>query len=1162
MIIKKLELQGFKSFAEKTKIIFHSGITSIVGPNGTGKSNIVDALIWTLGGKKLKSLRGERSENVIFNGNTQRPPLGMADVVLHLGNKDEQWTINHRIYRSGESEYRLNGKPVRLKDIQDFLWKQGVGEKEYFVIEQGSIGVFLSSKPVEKRALLEDAAGTAYYKDKKRQAQNKLENSEQNLDRLEDIISEVSKSKNSLQRQAQAARRYRKLREKTRHLSLLLYRKKIENLEKNHQEADQNYQKILQQENNVLRKLKEEEKKLNAKRKEVWIVEKEIQGEQQNIFTLKSQLSRTETEKDKQKKRIDFFEEKEKRAQKDNKDLKEELINLNKEKTKLKEELNTHNQTLLKKQEELKQTEKNTQWSQQELNQWQEKIDTLRQEYFQKISEKTENKNQLTSIDKDIEIIQKQEQKNRSQIETETNLLKQKEKEMAQLEKEISLSRDELKKKKNVLEMNNNSLDQLNLELKKLDSQISDLYKTKDKHSHHLHALERLKEKQKGRNESSTPSKSVGLLAELMESDSAHTPLIDVFWKEEAKAYLISIPDFLSLLSQKKASGNFLLLSEQNKSSISPKVLNSPEVVGLLKTKVRSDKKIEPYFSQLEEAVIVKDLKSTVELWSKHPHFHYITLEGDVLYSSGLLKCGMKKEGIFTLTQEIKTVKKKIEETNEKITPLDSQLKEKSQHQKNLKHLNSKQEEEKEKLERKIQELERDKQDKQEEKEKISENISLFKQELNILKQEKSPLLKKREKIEKTIHQIEEKEKWLKQKLENREKQFGSLQKKFDQDKNNLYTLKSRVELLQEKIKNLKSQLQSIKERTQSIKIKQSSLEQEIQTSQEDQKKAEQSIGELEKKIQTLEKNKDQKESLLKQKESQLKVIQEEEKEMEERMESLREQRDERKEERVKWEIKKAERERDLANLEESCWQELKKSPEEIKKEISLESTTLPNIEESLSKAQQKLQKFNSVNFMAEEEYESQKKRYEFLTQQKKDLRESISSTREAIRKIDQESKNQFLKALDEVNQHFSEVFSLLFQGGKAELSLTHPHQPLESGIEITAQPPGKKVQNLNLLSGGEKSLTSLAFFFALFRYRPIPFCILDEVDAGLDEANLVRFLNLMKQIKNQTQFLLITHNFKTMEVSDYIYGTTMAEPNITQVYSLQLDKKKLEQTK
>src|SRR5512143_614800 len=230
MIIKKLELQGFKSFADRTKVAFHPGITAIVGPNGTGKSNLVDALLWVQGGHRQKTVRGDRTEDVIFNGNAKKPALSMADVVLTLGSDDEELVVSHRVFRSGESEDRLNGKTARLKDVQDELWKHAIGETEYFVIEQGAIGNFVTAKPTEKRALIEEAAGTAYYKDKKRQAQTKLENTEINLTRLEDIIAEVEKAKNSLQRQAQAANRYRRLRERIRELTSHHYERKFETL--------------------------------------------------------------------------------------------------------------------------------------------------------------------------------------------------------------------------------------------------------------------------------------------------------------------------------------------------------------------------------------------------------------------------------------------------------------------------------------------------------------------------------------------------------------------------------------------------------------------------------------------------------------------------------------------------------------------------------------------------------------------------------------------------------------------------------------------------------------------------------------------------------------------------------------------------------------------
>lgn len=334
-------------------------------------------------------------------------------------------------------------------------------------------------------------------------------------------------------------------------------------------------------------------------------------------------------------------------------------------------------------------------------------------------------------------------------------------------------------------------------------------------------------------------------------------------------------------------------------------------------------------------------------------------------------------------------------------------------------------------------------------------------------------------------------------------------------------------------------------------------LAEEIEVSKVEEKKSRARIQEFSSQASQLEKEIAEKESQEVDHESRFKSAQNEQQAMEQKLEERREVYEAKKEERVQWEIKKAERDRDIANCEESCWQELKKTLDEVKKDVPMESLPEINVEDHLSKAKEKLQTFKAVNLMAEEEYLIQKERYEFLTQQRDDLRDSIDTTKEVIRKIDQESKTQFMNALHEVNKNFKDVFSILFEGGHAELKLVDPNLPLESGVEIIAQPPGKKVQSLGLLSGGEKSLTSLAFFFGLFRYKPTPFCILDEVDAALDERNLTRFLNLMKKIKDQTQFIIITHNFKTMEVADYIYGTSMGEPNITTVYAMKMDKRK-----
>jgi chromosome segregation protein len=1156
MIIKKIELQGFKSFPERTKILFHPGITSIVGPNGTGKSNIVDALLWVLGGQRMKSQRAERSGDVIFNGNAKKTPLGMADVTLFLKDDDEELAINHRLFRSGESEYRLNGKLARLKEIQDSLWKRDIAEKEYFVIEQGQIGLFLNSKPSEKRLYLEEAAGTAFYKDKKKQAQSKLEDSEQNLIRLEDIIAEVSRAKNSLARQAGAAIRYKKLREKIRQLKSLHYRKKIALLEKNLHETIQHFEDCLNQETSSVSRLKTEEKDLGKKRAELWNLEKSIKDFEKRLLSQKSQLGRLETEKEKEEKRIEFFAENKKRASETTEEIKAEISQLEKNTTEAAQNLEIFSEQLRKKQEDLKQAVESSQASQAKLLTWVDKIKTLRSEYLEKISEHTETKNEGVKLEKERELILRQKEKLERQLQEGQNLLQEKEKELERQKDELIRTQElEAEKEKTSLSRQK-MLDEILVSFEKLQNKISEMERRKDEALHYLQALEKLEKEERGSAGGEDMPGAIGLLADLLEADAEHAPLIDLIWKEEAKATLIPVQDYLKMAENKELKGHFLLLSSQKKDEPSGEILKEPQVLGLFKSYLRPSPRIKDFLAQLQEAVMVNDVKSAIQLWLRFPSFSYLTLNGDLLLSSGLLKLGQKKEGIFTLSQEIKRLKETIGLLQKGIEPLSLERKEKTEQIQILEEEVRKEKGFLAQHQEKIEEIEKEITFKQKEKDNIKTQLDLLEDESRILTQEQEALDKKIDDLAGRRRTLEEEETALKNLLEEKEGQDSTLQEENEQRKKYFFELKGSIDLLQEKIRNLNDHLQSQRQRKESLKSKIDSLQEEIKNCEVEQSQSKEKIASLSQEIREAKEEGKRLETELSLKDSNLQLQKKELEEMEKKIEESREECERRKEERVKWEISKAERERDFVNLEESCWQDLKKSTKEVKEEISEKMILETNVEEKLAKAEEELQKFKSVNLMAEEEYLVQKKRYDFLIAQKKDLRDSIDATREAIQKIDEESKSQFLKALAEVNTNLQDIFSILFNGGNAELKLVDSSQPLESGVEIIAQPPGKRVQSLSLLSGGEKTLTSLAFFFALFRYKPTPFCILDEVDAALDDVNLTRFLELMKKTKSQTQFIIITHNVKTMEVADYIYGTTMAEPNITSLYSIKLEKK------
>ncbi|MBN1224262.1 MAG: chromosome segregation protein SMC, partial [Candidatus Aminicenantes bacterium] len=816
--------------------------------------------------------------------------------------------------------------------------------------------------------------------------------------------------------------------------------------------------------------------------------------------------------------------------------------------------------TLIAKEQELDKAGRVTQVSDEELKTRQAKIEDLRGRLLQKLSIQTEIKNEAGRSEKELELILRQEEKLKSRTKEEQTLLSGKDEEVLTYEEELKHLQQKLEDNTAGIDQDKAAMESLSAELNDLRNKLTDMDKEKDGSLHHLHALEKIVEKERSKDIPENIPGSIGLLADLIEADSENTLLVDVFWKEEAKANLIAAETFLKNLPQEKLKGLYLLISSKKPNAFPPGLRRDSRVEGFLKACVRPDPKVKESFGQLQEAVIVPDVKTAVTLWLDYPDINCLTRNGDLLLSSGLLKLGPKKEGLIALGQEVKSIKEKIAGLEQKMQPLSAKLEEKSREKAQLEDQIQQGSMLRRNLEQTVADKEKEKKFSLTEKEKIESNITLFKGELSVLVEEKQEKSLNLEKLKEEVRSLENEEDDLKIEVGREEEELSRLRGKREETKNFYFELQSGVDILKEKINSTQGRILSLKQRIQATESKIVGLDRETKKLEEEKTRSQQLSSELGEKSSQLETEIGEREQSLSESEARLTQVQQEQQDMENRIEELRRIHEEKKEERVQQEIKKAQGDRDIANCEESCWQELKKTLDEVKKEVALEIIVDHDVEEELSDAKDKLDKLKAVNLMAEEEYLIQKERFDFLTDQRNDLRESIDTTQEAIRKIDQESKTQFLTALKEVNKNFQDVFAVLFEGGHAELKLTDPNQPLESGIDIIAQPPGKKVQSLSLLSGGEKTLTSLAFLFGLFRYKPTPFCILDEVDAALDEVNLGRFLKLMKKIKNQTQFIIITHNFKSMEVADYIYGTTMAEPNITSIYAMKLEKKDEEQ--
>ncbi len=676
MIIKRLELQGFKTFPERTKLVFNPGITIIIGPNGTGKSNIVEAIQWVLGGQRVKTVRGEKTEDAIFNGTLNRTAMGMADVTLVLQNSEEEMQINHRVFRSGESEYRLGGKAVRLRDIQDELWKKAISENKYFVIEQGAIGTFVTSKPTEKRALIEEAAGTAYYKDKKRLAENKLADSEQNLVRLEDIIAEVAKARNSLARQAGAAERYRALREEVRALTAGHFRVREEQLLAGQRDLQAKYEESLAAEHESADRLAEAEKSVQALRREAWDLERSLKDGRENLFSLRSQVARAESEREREIRRTEFFEEKRRKAAADTDELLADLLQIERGLVQAEEDLGTGRSSLTKAGAEAEDLERAQADAEGAVEPWVRRVAELRAGLVGKFADLTEARNEGARLEKEIELIRRQEAKARDRKTGTESRIGEKEREAEDLGDRESRRRADIAGKEEALARMEETLAGTRTAIETAQAGLASLREKRDEDAYHLQALRKFEEKERGSEPLFDVEGALGPFTDLLESDPDDAPLVDVFWKEETRATLIEAADLLRNLDAREVRGRFLLLPERTKDRPAPPEINHPDVIGMLRGRLRPNPRLAGRLPELEDALIVRDIRTAIRLWLDHPALSFVSLTGDVLTSGGLLKLGRREEGLFTLAQEIKELERKLARHEDGIRPAAAALEE------------------------------------------------------------------------------------------------------------------------------------------------------------------------------------------------------------------------------------------------------------------------------------------------------------------------------------------------------------------------------------------------------------------------------------------------------------------------------------------------------
>ncbi len=1112
VILKKIEIFGFKTFPLRNEIFLKEGANVIIGPNGSGKSNILDALVWALGETKISNLRGGKTEDIIFIGNSKRKPLSSAEVSLVFSMENgEEKRIFRKAFRDGESIFRLDSKRVRLKDITEETYKLGIGDRKYFFIEQGMIGNIITMGALEKRALIEEAAGISRYREKKKEAYRKLIEAENNLNILNNILEEVRVELELWEKEFDKLKRYKTIKKEFRDIRKQIYLLKLTSLEKRKSDI----QKVLKsqwEELESLRILQKEaerkhteydsefwqlEKIINSKRDDYYALKEKVEIKRKELLSTKDKLKTNRETQEKNKRWIENSEELIKELEKRDKEIKEIILNLEEEIDKIKEQ-----RYLLEENRENKKIE---------FGKLKEDFERITNNYLELISNKSDTKNKVSYLEEFVKTALVKVEKIESEI---VSLKKEKEKLLSEKSEKEKIKYKDFTEKKNELLRKKSEffkkLKEKEKKIKNIEFSLQKLYALKNEYQKRLDSI--------------LNERKLGIGNNLSIKSTLPEPL--AFFLEELFGLIPYKGNF--------EEGNSYILKQEKVSSIYKEYINSPNI---------------EYFPDVKKE---KNLQSAIKSW-ENKKSNYITEDGFLITANGEIYKG-KKKGVI-LYKEL------LEDNSHKIKTKESELRK----------LNGERDsilKDYEKIETEIKKLEEREREEDEKRRKTEEEIKILEtklenmeKQLSIITKEKESLLKESSLYKKQLKELEERMKEIlerEQIIEEEKLKTGELLKSVESEisavEEEYKIINNKYFDIEKEYISLKKELEGISERVKGEKERIKTLKKEIEILTKEEKELEALIEKLKKEISSEDKILKQKDEEINKLTSEGSELNSKKVEIEKRLKKLNRKINSINNSINEKEIERATIERDIINLEENLWNELTMTLEEVKNvDITESETNLLRKEETLKKS---LEELSEVRFEAESEYNKFKEKNDFYTKQKEDIENSIANIREAIDKIDQESIKRFTETLEKINIHFNEVFKILFGGGSAKVNLLDESDILNSGVELKVKPPGKKLKNIQLLSGGEKALASIAFLFSMFRFKPSPICVLDEVDAPLDEANISKLLNLIREMKTSTQFLIVTHNPKTLEIADAIYGVTMNEPGVSLVYSIDVPEK------
>ncbi|NOY85677.1 MAG: chromosome segregation protein SMC [Deltaproteobacteria bacterium] len=1186
MKLKRLEIQGFKSFPDRTVFDFHpGGLTVVVGPNGCGKSNIVDAVRWTLGEQSAKLLRGQMMEDVIFNGSDRRKPMGLAEVTLLFdndGSLNGQWkdyaeiSISRRLYRTGESDYIINGVPCRLKDVKELLADAGGSSRGYSIVEQGRISLLVNSRPEEKRALIEEAAGVLKYRMRRIEAERKLERTKQNLLRVSDIIREVKRQLDSLKRSAAKARRYRRFRDELAGLVLRLRFVEFGGIDGELGRLEEELSVktgMLEAKEVALSGLEAREETLRV---DLAAGEDQIAGFYETVRSIESEIARLEGDISVRESSISSLEERIIRLNGDEARLREKCEMERTERVQLELELKGIEDEYLRYDEELKEALSLFEEVEAELKAARESMDESRSNLFTIESERLRLVSEIESGRRSLESIERRKNEILHREEELGARFRKACDSISHGESHVEQSRNDRDKLSGDLRNHRDALSKSREELSILEEEISSVSERLAEVRGLQKTLASMEDEMEGFSDGvrgvmtefagSDSSGVLGVVADYIEVPQKFEIAVMAVLGERLQHVIVDRPERgLSAVDYLKersiGRGGFIPMSPRSGDSPHDGLRNvkGDGVLGPLSDKVAFSDKLNGVGEfLLGNTLVVEDLGKALNLWKRNGFSAtMVTLDGDVVEATGVITGGAMEGGegdVLVRRRRLREVRQASESleaeldkaragrkhVRARITELDALLLELEKRHRdvdrkcldedgNLVVLRK----ERDHLNRALEDLQAERGMVEEEEAGIREHLAAGQARQSQVEQEELA-------ARKTMEANERKSQQLGTLVETRRKQLEEARLKV-----NTVTLRK---------ENFHRVLQTAMDRSQEVDVRLERIHEEIE---ESKKRILLHRAEMKAGAEAVEMSA----SDLQEKKGHLVLMRE--KQQEARSEAVllagkaRETRSEAGAIRAECssiDIKVHELRTERQNLIQRVREE---------HDLDLASLTAADFEgqefdqdiarERIGSLRQKISTLGEVNPGAVEEFEELNQRYDFLTSQKEDLEESIDSLEKAIRKINRKSREKFLETFREVNENFIKLCPVLLDGGTGRMVLLDESDPLNTGVDIQVEPRGKKLKNMQLLSGGEKALISLIMILSMFLVRPSPFCIFDEVDAPLDYENLEQFSRIVKDLSATYQVLLITHNKTTMEAADVLYGITMREPGVSQVVSVKM---------